>query len=99
MICWPYFADQQLNSRVVSEVWKIGLDMKDVCDRKIVENMVNDVMVDQKEVFVQSAAEMAKVTNQSVNVGGSSYSNLDHLIEDIRIMSLKTPKTKIVFKE
>ncbi|KAK5795534.1 7-deoxyloganetic acid glucosyl transferase-like [Gossypium arboreum] len=96
MICWPYFADQQVNSRVVSEVWKIGLDMKDVCDKKIVEKMVKDVMVDQKEEFVQSAAETAKVTNQSVNVGGSSYSNLDHLIEDIRIMSLKTPKTMIV---
>lgn len=33
MICWPYFADQQLNSRFVSEVWKLGLDMKDLCDR------------------------------------------------------------------
>ncbi|TYH00479.1 hypothetical protein ES288_A10G280300v1 [Gossypium darwinii] len=89
MICWPYFADQHVNSRVVSEVWKIGLDMKDVCDRKIVEKMVNDVMVDRKEEFAKSAYEMAKVTNQCVNVGGSSYSNLDCLVEDIRIMSLK----------
>ncbi|KAB2010870.1 hypothetical protein ES319_D10G274300v1 [Gossypium barbadense] len=89
MICWPQFADQHVNSRVVSVVWKIGLDMKDVCDRKIVEKMVNDVMVDRKEEFAKSASEMAKVTNQSVNVGGSSYSNLDCLVEDIRIMSLK----------
>nr|KJB74145.1 hypothetical protein B456_011G275400 [Gossypium raimondii] len=89
MICWPQFADQHVNSRVVSEVWKIGLDMKDVCDSKIVEKMVNDVMVDRKEEFAKSASEMAKVTNQSVNVGGSSYSNLDCLVEDIRIMSLK----------
>ena len=29
MICWPYFADQQINSRFVSEVWKLGMDMKD----------------------------------------------------------------------
>nr|KJB74143.1 hypothetical protein B456_011G275300 [Gossypium raimondii] len=89
MICWPQFADQHVNSRVVSVVWKIGLDMKDVCDRKIVEKMVNDVMVDRKEEFAKSASEMAKVTNQSVNVGGSSYSNLDCLVEDIRITSLK----------
>ncbi|KAK8491074.1 hypothetical protein V6N13_122016 [Hibiscus sabdariffa] len=91
MICWPYFADQQVNSRAVSEVWKIGLDMKDVCDRKVVEKMVNDVMVDRKEEFAKSAAEMAKLINQSVNVGGSSCSNLDRLIEDIREMRLKTP--------
>ncbi|KAL1150557.1 hypothetical protein V6Z11_A10G269500 [Gossypium hirsutum] len=92
MICWPQFADQHVNSRVVSEVWEIGMDMKDVCDSKIVEKMVNDVMVDRKEEFAKSAYEMAKVTNQCVNVGGSSYSNLDRLIEDIRIMSLKTHK-------
>ena len=32
MICWPYFSDQQVNSRYVNEVWKLGFDMKDVCD-------------------------------------------------------------------
>ncbi|KAE8718065.1 7-deoxyloganetic acid glucosyltransferase [Hibiscus syriacus] len=96
MICSPYFADQQLNSRVVSEVWEIGLDMKDVCNRKMVEEMVNDVMVDRKEKFVKSAAEMAKLINESVNAGGSSYSNLDHLIEDIRGMSSKTLPKMIV---
>ncbi|XVF83824.1 hypothetical protein PTKIN_Ptkin16aG0524200 [Pterospermum kingtungense] len=91
MICWPYFADQQINSRFVSEVWKIGLDMKDVCDRKVVEKMVNELMVDRREEFVKSAAEMSKLANESVSVGGSSYSNLDRLIEDIRLMSLKKP--------
>ena len=33
MICWPYFADQQVNSRFVSHVWKVGLDIKDTCHR------------------------------------------------------------------
>ncbi|XVF82968.1 hypothetical protein PTKIN_Ptkin16aG0094900 [Pterospermum kingtungense] len=91
MICWPYFADQQINSRFVSEVWKIGLDMKDVCERKVVEKMVNDLMVDRKEEFAKSAAKMAKLANESVSVGGSSYSNLDRLIEEIRLISSKKP--------
>ncbi|KAB2010888.1 hypothetical protein ERO13_D10G238308v2, partial [Gossypium hirsutum] len=64
----------------------------DVCDRKIVEKMVNGVMVDRNEKFAISASEMAKVTNRSVSADGSSYSNFDRLIEDIRIMSLKTHK-------
>ncbi|KAE8718073.1 7-deoxyloganetic acid glucosyltransferase [Hibiscus syriacus] len=96
MICWPYFGDQQVNSWIVSEVWRIGLDMKDVCDRKMVEKMVNDVMVDRKEEFAKSAAELAKLTNQSVRVGGSSYCNLDRLIGYIRETSLKTPQKVIV---
>ncbi|KAJ9175820.1 hypothetical protein P3X46_014332 [Hevea brasiliensis] len=49
MICWPYFGDQQVNSRYVSEIWKLGLDMKDVCDRRVVEKIVNDLMVDRRE--------------------------------------------------
>ena len=87
MICWPYFADQQVNSRFVSEVWKVGLDMKDVCDRVIIEKMVNDLMVERKEEFVRSVDEMARLAKESVSEGGNSYCNLDHLIEDIRTMT------------
>ncbi|PON56504.1 UDP-glucuronosyl/UDP-glucosyltransferase [Parasponia andersonii] len=85
MICWPYFADQQINSRFVSEVWKLGLDMKDVCDRKEVEKMVNDLMVERRDEFARSTAEMSKLAKKSVNEGGSSYCNLERLIEDIRL--------------
>ena len=87
MICWPYFADQQVNSRFVSEVWKVGLDMKDVCDRVIIEKMVNDLMVERKEEFVRSTDEMVRLAKESVSEGGYSYCNLDRLIEDIRMMS------------
>ena len=37
MVCWPFFADQQINSRFVAAVWRNGLDMKDVCDRAVVQ--------------------------------------------------------------
>ncbi|XP_057989665.1 7-deoxyloganetic acid glucosyl transferase isoform X2 [Hevea brasiliensis] len=69
MICWPCFGDQQMNSRFVSEVWKLGMDMKDVCDRKVVEKMVNDLMVDRREEFVKSTARMAELARKSVTEG------------------------------
>ncbi|CAI0411090.1 unnamed protein product [Linum tenue] len=84
MICWPFFADQQVNSRVVSEVLKLGLDMKDVCDRRVVERMVNELMVEKKEEFGRKAAEMARMAKESVKEGGSSYRDLELLIEDIK---------------
>ncbi|KAG5059182.1 hypothetical protein JHK87_000211 [Glycine soja] len=87
MICWPYFADQQINSRFVSEVWKLGLDMKDVCDRHVVEKMVNDLMVHRKEEFLKSAQEMAMLAHKSVTPGGSSYSSFDDLIQYIKSAS------------
>lgn len=87
MICWPYFADQQVNGRFVSEVWKLGVDMKDVCDRRVVEKLVRDLMVEM-EVRRSVLEKMAKLAKDTVSEGGSSYFNLDRLIRDIRLMSL-----------
>ncbi|KAF2296183.1 hypothetical protein GH714_036579 [Hevea brasiliensis] len=87
VICWPYFGDQQVNSRFVSEVWKLGLDMKDVCNRRVVEKMVNDLMVDRREKFVKSTDRMAELARKSVLEGGSSSCCLDRLIEDIRLVN------------
>ncbi|KNA10904.1 hypothetical protein SOVF_139990 [Spinacia oleracea] len=89
MLCWPYFADQQVNSRYVSEVWRIGLDMKDTCDRTIVMNMINDLMDKKKDELERSMRKISDLANKSVSQGGSSYSNLDHLIEEIKAMSNK----------
>lgn len=84
MISWPFYADQQTNSRFVEAVWKIGLDMKDTCDRFIVEKIVKEVMEDRKSEFIESAHRMAKLARESVSKGGSSYGNLK--IEDIKMM-------------
>ncbi|KAI3458625.1 hypothetical protein Pfo_015288 [Paulownia fortunei] len=89
MICWPYFADQDINSRFVDEVWKLGLDMKDSCDRVTIEKMVRDVMEGRRDEFLGRAHDMAKSAQESVRDGGTSYSNLDRLIEDIRFGGLK----------
>ncbi|XP_009795416.1 7-deoxyloganetic acid glucosyltransferase-like [Nicotiana tabacum] len=88
MICWPYFVDQQVNSRYVGEVWKLGLDMKDVCDRAIVEKMVREIMEVRKIEFLERGREMRKLAIESVNEGGSSYKDLDSLVEDIRLMRI-----------
>ena len=51
----------------VNEVCKVGLDMKDVvCDRNLIENMVNDFMGHGKEEFLNSAREVAMLANHNV---------------------------------
>ncbi|PIM99027.1 7-deoxyloganetic acid glucosyltransferase [Handroanthus impetiginosus] len=87
MICWPYFLDQQVNSRLVEEEWKLGLDMKDTCDRSIIEKMVRDLMEVRKEEFQQRAVLMAKLAKECLSEGGSSYRSLERLINDIRSLS------------
>ncbi|PIM97380.1 7-deoxyloganetin glucosyltransferase [Handroanthus impetiginosus] len=92
MICWPYFVDQQVNSRYVEKVWKIGLDMKDTCDRVIVEKMIRELMELEKDEFLQKAEEMAKLAQASVSEGGSSFADLNRLIEDIKLMKIPTTR-------
>lgn len=84
MLCWPFFADQQINSRFVSEVWKLGLDMKDLCGRSVVEKMVREVMEGQRaDGWRRSARETAKMARESVAEGGSSYTDFRRLIQYI----------------
>lgn len=89
MLCWPAFADQQVNSRYVSEVWRIGLDMKDTCDRTTVEKMVRDLMDAKREELERPMAKLSNLAKKSITEGGSSYCNLDRLVEDIKLLSTK----------
>ncbi|KAE8099294.1 hypothetical protein FH972_017286 [Carpinus fangiana] len=84
MVCWPQIADQQINSRWVSEVCRIGLDMKDTCDRSTVETMIKTLMKDGREEIMMSMDRISKLAHDCVSQGGSSYHNLDMLAEDIR---------------
>ncbi|KAF5749478.1 UDP-glycosyltransferase 85A3-like [Tripterygium wilfordii] len=80
MICWPIVGDQQVNSRCVSQVWRIGFDMKDTCDRSTVEKNVRD----KREEIMRSMDHFAVIARDSVKEGGSSHKNLDKLIEGIK---------------
>ncbi|PIA54526.1 hypothetical protein AQUCO_00900819v1 [Aquilegia coerulea] len=89
MVCWPHLADQQINSRFVSEIWKIGLDMKDMCDRSSVEKMVNDLMENRRDELEKSMNKISQMAKKSVTEGGSSWCNMEDLIEDIKSMKLQ----------
>ncbi|KAK9177053.1 hypothetical protein WN944_029072 [Citrus x changshan-huyou] len=89
MICWPQVGDQQVNSRCVSEIWKIGFDMKDTCDRSTIEKLVRDLMDNKRDKIMESTVQIAKMARDAVKEGGSSYRNLEKLIEDIRLMAFK----------
>ncbi|KAH6805640.1 hypothetical protein C2S51_030471 [Perilla frutescens var. frutescens] len=84
MICWPYFADHTINSRFVSEVWRVGLDMKDSCDRVIVEKMVREIMGERRDEFKERARAMADLANKAVSEGGTSSTNFNRLLHFIK---------------
>ncbi|VAI78325.1 unnamed protein product [Triticum turgidum subsp. durum] len=88
MVCWPFFSDQQINSRFVGAVWRTGLDTKDVCDRGVVERTVREAMVSDEIRGVAQA--MAQQLRLDVAQVGSSSSELERLVRFIRELSIRS---------
>ncbi|KAG0468102.1 hypothetical protein HPP92_017430 [Vanilla planifolia] len=90
MVCWPFFADQQINSRFVEEVWGSGVDMKDVCSSEAVTRMMRTAMEGERAERMRLAAErLADEARRSVGEGGSSRMEFLRLVEDIKGMAAK----------
>lgn len=90
MICWPSITDQTVNSRFVSEVWKMGVDMKDCEGREIVRRKIDEVMEGEKaEEMRTSVEEMGRKAKASMEAGGDSYLNVQKLIDHIAALSYK----------
>ncbi|KAJ1290949.1 hypothetical protein BS78_02G281400 [Paspalum vaginatum] len=85
MVCWPFSADQQMNSRMVGAVWRTGMDMKDVCDRAVVERMVREAM--ESAEIRRSAQALAQQVKRDVAAGGSSATEFERLVGLIRELS------------
>ncbi|KAL6639307.1 hypothetical protein ACP70R_023037 [Stipagrostis hirtigluma subsp. patula] len=86
MVCWPFNFDQQINSRFVGVVWKTGLDMKDVCDRAVVERMVRNAM--ESSEIRKSARALAQKVRRDIKDGGSSVTEFQRLVRFIRELSM-----------
>jgi len=91
MVCWPFFADQQINSRFVAAVWRNGLDMKDVCDRGVVERTVREAMESAK--IRRSAHALAEQVKRDVADGGASSLEFKRLVSFIRELSTSAAHT------
>ncbi|CAL5062735.1 unnamed protein product [Urochloa decumbens] len=85
MVCWPFFADQQINSRFVGAVWRNGLDMKDVCERGVVEKTVREAM--ESDEVRSSARAQAEQVERDIADGGSSAMEFKRLVGFIRELS------------
>ncbi|XP_048542090.1 myricetin 3-O-rhamnoside 1,2-glucosyltransferase UGT709G2-like [Triticum urartu] len=92
MVCWPFFADQQTNSRFVDAVWKTGLDMKDVCDRGVVEKTVREVMISDE--IKEAAQAMAQQLRLNIAEAGSSSFQFERLVRFIGELNISSSLMK-----
>jgi hypothetical protein len=84
MLCWPFFADQPPNRRIICNEWEIGLEIDTNVKREEVERLINELLVGEKgKKMRQKAMELKKKAEENTRPGGCSYMNLDKVIKEV----------------
>ncbi|CAN1150007.1 7-deoxyloganetin glucosyltransferase [Linum perenne] len=82
MICWPFFAEQQTNCFYACEEWGVGMEIDPEVKREEVEKLVKEVMGGEKgKDMKRKAMEWKMKAEEAIKPGGSSYRNVERLIE------------------
>ncbi|KAF5444355.1 hypothetical protein F2P56_036840 [Juglans regia] len=93
MVTWPVSAEQFYNEKLVTQILKIGVGvgaqqwvrfLGDSIGKEAIEKALIRVMVGEEAEEMRSRArELMKMAKSSAEGGGSSYSDLNALIEDL----------------
>ena len=99
MVTWPLFAEQFYNEKLVTQILKIGVEVGakkwtrlvgDFVKRKAIGKAVNRVMEGEEAEEMRSRARgLAEMAQRAFEEGGSSYSDLDALIKELRLCGSK----------
>ncbi|KAL9276475.1 hypothetical protein ACSQ67_025977 [Phaseolus vulgaris] len=84
MICWPFFAEQQTNSRYVSANWGIGMEVNHDVKREEITKLVTEMLKGEKGMQMrQKSLEWKKKAIRATDIGGSSYNNFYKLMKEV----------------
>lgn len=81
MLCWPFFAEQQVNCRYASTTWGVGLEIDSDVKREGVEALVREMMEGENgKVMRNKAVEWKKKSEIACVEGGSSYDDFERFV-------------------
>ncbi|KAI3684567.1 hypothetical protein L6452_33791 [Arctium lappa] len=88
MICRPFRGDQPTNCRRVCEEWGVGMEIGGRVNREEVEKVVRELMegIEGKRMRGKAMA-WKKMAEIATGVNGSSYLNVEKLVNDITMFS------------
>ncbi|XVE66561.1 hypothetical protein DITRI_Ditri08aG0088300 [Diplodiscus trichospermus] len=91
MLCLPFVADQQTNCWFACTKWGIGMEIDDNIKRDQVEMLVRELMEGKKGVEMKAKAmEWKKKAEEASKSGGSSFQNLDKLLNNLLLLDKHT---------
>jgi hypothetical protein len=84
MLSWPFFAEQQTNSLYKCMEWGVAMDVGDDVRREVVESRIRKAMAGEKGSEMRKrATEWKDAAARATRSGGSSFANVDRLINDV----------------
>ncbi|XP_030534611.1 UDP-glycosyltransferase 76F1-like [Rhodamnia argentea] len=84
MLCMPCFADQGVNARYVSDVWRVGLHLNGGLERENIARAIKRLLVEREgEEMRERTLVLKEKASACLRQGGSSYQALDALVNHI----------------
>ncbi|RLN07307.1 7-deoxyloganetin glucosyltransferase-like [Panicum miliaceum] len=84
MLCWPFAADQQTNSRMACTEWRVGVELSEDPGREEVEAAIRQVMGGGRgEEMRSSAAEWKDKAALAARPGSSSWVNQERVVDEV----------------
>jgi UDP:flavonoid glycosyltransferase YjiC (YdhE family) len=80
ILCWPLFADQQMNCRYCCNEWGIGMEISNDVKRDEVEKLVKELMEGMKGKKLKNKVMDAE---EATGPHGSSCTNSDNLVNQV----------------
>lgn len=85
MICWPFFAEQQMNCFYSCTKWGIGMEIDSDIKREKVESLVRELMEGMKgQGLRQKAIDWKKRAEIATSPDGSSYINFNKIVTQLK---------------
>ncbi|KAK4377615.1 hypothetical protein RND71_003911 [Anisodus tanguticus] len=83
LICRPLLADQPVNARYLSQIYKVGFELE-VFERTVIEKTVRKLMLSEEgEDLKKRVVNMKQNIIAGMQTGGSSHKNLNDLVDFI----------------
>ncbi|KAL3326716.1 hypothetical protein AABB24_037419, partial [Solanum stoloniferum] len=97
MICRPILADQLVNARYLTQIYKVGFELE-VMERTVIEKAIRKLMLSEEGKDVKKrVVDMKQNIVAAMQIEGTSHKNLNDLVDFISALpSRLAPPTPVV---
>uniref|UniRef100_M1ARG8 Glycosyltransferase n=1 Tax=Solanum tuberosum TaxID=4113 RepID=M1ARG8_SOLTU len=91
MICRPSLADQLVNARYLSQIYKVGFELE-VMERTVIEKTIRKLMLSEEGKDVKKRViDMKQNIVAAMQIDGTSHKNLKDLVDFISALPSRLP--------